>query len=87
MRATYDRRRARLLAGVRALGLRRASAPQGAFYILADARHVDTDSMRLSLSLLERAHVAVAPGRDFGEIAEGHLRFSYARASSASKKA
>jgi aspartate/methionine/tyrosine aminotransferase len=78
MRAIYERRRARLFAGVRALGLGVANAPQGAFYILADARHIDTDSMRLSLSLLERAHVAVAPGRDFGEIAEGHLRFSYA---------
>jgi aspartate/methionine/tyrosine aminotransferase len=78
MRATYERRRALLLAGVRALGLHAPSAPQGAFYVLADARHIDADSMRLALSLLERTHVTVAPGRDFGEIAEGHLRFSYA---------
>ena len=27
---------------------------------------------------LERARVALGPGRDFGEIAEGFLRFSFA---------
>jgi aspartate/methionine/tyrosine aminotransferase len=79
MRVVYERRRALLLRGVRDLGLRVAGTPRGAFYVLADARHLDSDSMRLSLSLLERAHVTVAPGRDFGEVAEGYLRFSYAR--------
>jgi aspartate/methionine/tyrosine aminotransferase len=79
MRAVYDRRRRLLLDGVRDLGLRVAGTPRGAFYVLADARHLDTDSLRLSLSLLDRARVTVAPGRDFGEVAEGHLRFSYAR--------
>jgi aspartate/methionine/tyrosine aminotransferase len=79
MRAVYDRRRRLLLDGVRDIGLRVAGTPRGAFYVLADARHLDTDSLRLSLSLLDRARVTVAPGRDFGEVAEGHLRFSYAR--------
>ena len=32
----------------------------------------------MAFDVLERAHVAVGPGRDFGEVAEGHLRFSYA---------
>jgi aspartate/methionine/tyrosine aminotransferase len=79
MRSVYERRRRLLIDGVRDLGLRVAGTPRGAFYVLADARHLDADSLRLSLSLLERAHVTVAPGRDFGEVAEGHLRFSYAR--------
>jgi aspartate/methionine/tyrosine aminotransferase len=82
MRAVYERRRAVLLAGVRDLGLHVPSTPRGAFYVLADARKLDRDSMRLSLSLLERAHVTVGPGRDFGEIAEGYLRFSYATSES-----
>jgi aspartate/methionine/tyrosine aminotransferase len=34
--------------------------------------------MQIARDLLERAHVATGPGRDFGEIAEGHLRFSFA---------
>ncbi len=77
MRAVYEERRAVLLAGVRALGFKVESEPAGAFYVLADARHLGKSSMQVAIDLLERAHVAVAPGRDFGEIAEGFLRFSY----------
>ena len=35
------------------------------------------DSTRLSLDLLEQAHVVTIPGRVFGESGEGHLRLSY----------
>ena len=52
--------------------------PRGAFYVLADARHLGGDSLALAFDLLERAHVALGPGRDFGAIAEGYLRFSFA---------
>lgn len=88
MREVYDQRRRRLVEGVRALGFGVPRAPTGAFYVLADARHLgagrrpdpSTDSASLSLAfdLLDRAHVALGPGRDFGEAAEGFLRFSYA---------
>ncbi|MGD8861940.1 MAG: pyridoxal phosphate-dependent aminotransferase [Myxococcales bacterium] len=74
----YAGRRALLYDGLRALGLGVGRAPDGAFYILADARHLDADSKRLSRRLLEDAHVSIAPGRDFGAAAEGHLRFCYA---------
>ena len=52
--------------------------PAGAFYVLADARHLNRDSLALAFEILERAHVALGPGRDFGDIAEGFLRFSFA---------
>jgi aspartate/methionine/tyrosine aminotransferase len=52
--------------------------PTGAFYVLANAQHVDPDSYRLAFDILERAHVGVTPGIDFGQGAEGYLRFSYA---------
>lgn len=78
MRATYDARRTRLLAGLRALGFGVPRAPEGAFYVLADARRFGRDSRALARDLLDRAHVATAPGCDFGPFAEGHLRFSYA---------
>ncbi len=78
MRQHYARRRAKLLAGVRALGFELTHAPQGAFYLLAGARRLGSDSLLIARELLERTHVAVAPGRDFGAIAEGCLRFSYA---------
>ena len=78
MVAEYDRRRRVLVDGVRALGLSVPVTPTGAFYVLADARHLGSDSLRLAFEILDRAHVALAPGRDFGEIAEGFLRFSFA---------
>ncbi len=74
----YAQRRARLVAGVRNLGLSVPVKPLGAFYVLADARHLGQDSLALAFEILERAHVALGPGRDFGEIAEGFLRFSFA---------
>ena len=45
--------------------------------MLADASHVDGDSLRLARRILEEAHVGVTPGIDFGPGAEGFLRFSY----------
>jgi aspartate/methionine/tyrosine aminotransferase len=78
MRERYGRQRDRMLAGLASLGLRVAVPPAGAFYVLADARHVDPDSRRLAFRILEEAHVAVTPGIDFGDAAEGYLRFCYA---------
>ena len=80
MVAEYKRRRRVLVNGVRSVGLSVPVTPTGAFYVLADARHLGGDSLGLAFELLERAHVALGPGRDFGEIAEGFLRFSYASA-------
>ena len=78
MCAEYERRRRLLVDGVRGLGLPVPIMPAGAFYVFADARHLGGDSLTLAFEILERAHVAVGPGRDFGDIAEGFLRFSFA---------
>ena len=74
----YDKRRRRLVDGLRELGLKVPRDPLGAFYVLADARHLGDDSLKLAFEILDNAKVGAGPGRDFGEIAEGHLRFSYA---------
>ena len=78
MVATYDERRRFMVKRLRELGFGVAVEPTGAFYVLADARHLDGDSLHLAFDILARAHVAVAPGIDFGRNAEGFLRFSYA---------
>jgi len=78
MVATYDERRKVMIKGLRELGLHVAVEPTGAFYVLADARSFSTDSYALAFDILGKAHVAVAPGIDFGSNAEGFLRFSYA---------
>ncbi len=77
MREAYDRRRARMVDGLRRLGFGVPTMPVGAFYVFADARAFDTDSQRLAFRILEEAHVAVTPGIDFGEAGEGWIRFSY----------
>ena len=79
MRAVYNERRKEMVARLRELGLGVHFEPKGAFYVLADARHIDTDSLRLAKDILEHTGVAVTPGIDFGAGAEGFLRFSYTR--------
>jgi len=81
MRKTYDKRRNILVAGLRKLGFGVHFEPKGAFYVLADARHIDDNSQRLALDILEKTGVAITPGVDFGSGAEGFLRFSYTRPS------
>ncbi|APG27717.1 aspartate aminotransferase [Syntrophotalea acetylenivorans] len=78
MRATYNERRLFLLQGLQDLGLKIKSQPAGAFYILADSRHISADSLKLAMEILEQTGVALTPGIDFGAGAEGFLRFSYA---------
>jgi (5-formylfuran-3-yl)methyl phosphate transaminase len=82
MKAIYDERRRYLLPRLKALGLGVAHDPTGAFYVLANARHwaerFGGSSLKLAFDILEKAHVGVTPGIDFGQNAEGFLRFSYA---------
>ncbi len=78
MCAAYARRRDLMLDGLVRLGFEIPTVPRGAFYVFADARRFGADSRRLAFDLLERAHVATAPGVDFGRAGEGWLRFSYA---------
>jgi (5-formylfuran-3-yl)methyl phosphate transaminase len=72
-----DRRRA-MVDGLRAIGLGVGFEPEGAFYVLANARRFTANSVTFAYEMLERAHVAVTPGAAFGTNAEGYLRFSYA---------
>jgi aspartate/methionine/tyrosine aminotransferase len=87
MRDVYNKRRIALVEGLRALGFGVHFEPQGAFYVLADARHIDPNSQSLALDILEKTGVAVTPGADFGMGAEGYLRFSYTRPADEIKEA
>jgi aspartate/methionine/tyrosine aminotransferase len=76
---TYNNRRKFIIPRLREIGFGITVEPTGAFYVLANAkRFCPEDSMSFSLELLEKAGVAVTPGIDFGENAEGYIRFSYA---------
>jgi len=78
MRAMYDQRRKVMIQRLKALGFGIQVEPTGAFYVLANARRFHRDSYRLAFDILKKAKVGVTPGIDFGEGAEGYLRFTYA---------
>ena len=78
MQKIYNERRLFMIRRLKEMGLGITIEPTGAFYIFANARHISGDSYKLAFDILEKAHVGVTPGIDFGENGEGYLRFSYA---------
>ncbi len=78
MLSLYNQRRKLIIGKLRELGFGITVEPTGAFYVLANAGHLSRDSKSLAFDILEKAHVGVAPGVDFGSNAEGYLRFCYA---------
>jgi aspartate/methionine/tyrosine aminotransferase len=78
-RRVFDERRRVMVAGLRRVGLGVGAPPTGAFYVLANARRFTDDSLAFAFELLDRTHVAVTPGVDFGQNAEGYLRFCYTK--------
>lgn len=78
MTKTYNKRRKYLTSRLQKMGFKIKVVPTGAFYVFVNAKHLSSDSYRLAFDILEKAHVGVTPGIDFGENGEGFLRFSYA---------
>ena len=78
MKKIYDERRRYMIRKVRELGFGLTVEPEGAFYMLVNAKHLSLNSYELAFEILEKAGVGVTPGIDFGQNAEGYLRFSYA---------
>ena len=78
MKSIYNERRKYMIKRLKAMGLGITVEPTGAFYVFANAKHLSNDSYKLAFDILDKAHVGVTPGIDFGENGEGYLRFSYA---------
>jgi len=78
MRATYNERRLYIIDRLRKMGFIIHTEPQGAFYVFCDARKFTSDSYHFAFDVLEKAHVGITPGIDFGTRGEGFVRFSYA---------
>jgi (5-formylfuran-3-yl)methyl phosphate transaminase len=74
----YDQRRRFMIRRLRQIGFDIAVEPTGAFYVFVNASHLSQDSYALAFDILEKAHLGVTPGIDFGPNGEGYLRFSYA---------
>ncbi|MGE4296784.1 MAG: pyridoxal phosphate-dependent aminotransferase [Desulfovibrionaceae bacterium] len=82
MTAIYDERRRFMIKRLKEIGLGIQVEPTGAFYVLANARHLciatGKSSYDIAFDILESAHVGVTPGTDFGPGGDGYIRFSYA---------
>ncbi len=74
----FSERRELMIRGLKGLGFEIKAEPRGAFYVFVNAKKLNYDSHDLAFDILEKAHVAVTPGIDFGLGGEGFLRFSYA---------
>lgn len=79
VKARYAENRELLMHRLPELGFRLAAPMDGAFYAYCDVSQLTNDSMAFARKMLEQAHVAATPGRDFDPLA-GHrtMRFSYA---------
>lgn len=78
MKETYNKRRKFMIKRLKEIGFGITVEPTGAFYVFANARHFSGNSYEFAFDLLEKAHVGVTPGIDFGDNGEGYIRFSYA---------
>lgn len=74
----YNERRQFLCQRLKDIGLSVPFYPEGAFYLLVNFKHINSNSYKLALKILAEAKVALTPGIDFGDGAEGYLRFCYA---------
>jgi len=77
-RAEFKRRRDYFIPALNALGLHVPVMPDGAFYAWADCTEACcklglADSWELAFEIMNRAHVAVTPGRDFGHFETRHF--------------
>lgn len=78
-RAAFKARRDFLVPALQSLGLAVPVMPDGAFYAWADCSRHAASSWDFAFALMDSAHVAVTPGRDFGHAgSERWLRLSYA---------
>jgi len=80
-RHDFRARRDLLLPRLAALGLPAPVVPDGAFYIWLDCSAHSDNAWDFAFELMQSAHVALTPGRDFGPAhAARHLRLSFATA-------
>ncbi|HRI17655.1 MAG TPA: pyridoxal phosphate-dependent aminotransferase [Burkholderiaceae bacterium] len=93
--AEYERRRAEfrarrdyLVPALETLGLRVPVMPDGAFYAWADCSAHAASSWDFCFDMMRRAHVAITPGRDFGNAGtQRYVRLSYASSRAQLQKA
>ena len=80
-RAEFQRRRDYCVSALEAMGLPVPVPPDGAFYAWFDCSRYNASSWDFCQHMMQRAHVALTPGRDFGPTwADRFVRLSFASA-------
>jgi aspartate/methionine/tyrosine aminotransferase len=78
-RAEFRARRDYIVPALQQLGFKVPVLPDGAFYVWMDCSAFADNSWDFCFDMMERAHVALTPGRDFGKLgAERWVRLSFA---------
>jgi aspartate/methionine/tyrosine aminotransferase len=78
-RHEFKRRRDLVVPALEAMGLPVPVWPDGAFYVWFDCSQYSADSWQFCVDLMQRAHIALTPGRDFGPVlATRFVRLSFA---------
>jgi aspartate/methionine/tyrosine aminotransferase len=78
MVAEFDRRRKVVVEGLNKLPGVSCKTPKGAFYAFPNVKRTGWKAKALASAMLEDAGVAIIGGPDFGVLAEGYIRVSYA---------
>jgi aspartate aminotransferase len=78
MLAELGVRRKLMVEGLAELPGVKAVASPGAFYVFPDVSGTGLDGATFARRMLEEASVSMVPGTDFGDVATGHVRISYA---------
>lgn len=76
IRGELGRRHECLTAGLPRIGLRPVRMPRGGFYVFTRQPAGTGASAQFAAELLDRTHVAITPGSEFGPGSEGCVRFS-----------
>jgi len=78
MVAAFDARRKVVVEGLNKLSGVSCATPKGAFYAFPNVKRTGWKAKALASALLDEAGVAIVGGPDFGILAEGYVRLSYA---------
>ncbi len=77
-RDVLKQRRDFLVPALRDIGFDIPNMPGGALYVYANIERFSNDSTKFCTEMLEKHHVAITPGADFGRYkADTHVRFAY----------
>jgi aspartate/methionine/tyrosine aminotransferase len=78
-REEFKQRRDIVVPALQAMGLTVPVQPDGAFYVWFDCSRFSTSSWDFCVDMMQRAHVALTPGKDFGPaLADRFVRLSFA---------